>query len=200
MKNEFRDNMKVLRAAVLVLSLSALAGCGLFGAKVDYKAEAEKSPALEVPPDLTMPAADDHYAVPEGGKEAVASYSEYAKSTQTPACVCKETTAQSAVAAVPVAPVIAPALQDQPDGGKRIVVSEPFDRCWLKVQEALDRAKLAVDDKDRANGLFFLKGGHNQVTVHQAGATCEVAANNGSGATTDETKRIVEQIYKALGK
>ncbi len=197
-KNVFANK---LGAAAMILSVAALAGCSLFESKVDYKSDAEKAAALDVPPDLTVPATEDHYTVPEGGKESATSYSEYAKSTQTPACVCKEQPAAPASAPAATAPVAAaPKLEAQPDGSKRIVISEPFDRCWLSVGQALDRAKLAVEDKDRTNGQFFLKGGHNQVTVRAVGAACEVAANNGSGATNDETKRIIDQIFTALGR
>jgi len=53
-------------AAGAVLALT-LAGCGtLFdSAKVDYKSE-KKLPPLEIPPDLTTPARDDRYQIPEG--------------------------------------------------------------------------------------------------------------------------------------
>ena len=48
-----------------------------------------------------------------------------------------------------------PRLQEM-DGGKIILLSEPFDKSWRKVGLALDRAGIVVDDMDRANGAYFL--------------------------------------------
>jgi outer membrane protein assembly factor BamC len=62
------------------LAASTLAGCGsLFESnKVDYKS-ATKLPPLEVPPDLTAPAHDERYEVPDAGAgKGSASFSTYA--------------------------------------------------------------------------------------------------------------------------
>ncbi len=48
-----------------------------------------------------------------------------------------------------------PRLQEM-DGGKIILLSEPFDKSWRKVGLALDRAGIVVDDMDRANGVYFV--------------------------------------------
>ena len=48
-----------------------------------------------------------------------------------------------------------PRLQEI-DGGKIILLNEPFDKSWRKVGLALDRAGIVVDDMDRANGAYFL--------------------------------------------
>lgn len=45
--------------------------------RIDYKSAA-KLPALEVPPDLTQPARDGRYVVPEIGARGTATFSEYA--------------------------------------------------------------------------------------------------------------------------
>ncbi len=199
--------MRTLHIAALTLSLLALSGCSMFGSKEpDYKSGAGKSRPLEVPPDLIAPGSEDHYTVPEGSGT---SYSEYAKvAAQAQACTCPPANGAQAkpapvVAAAPAAPVAPPKLQDMPDGSKAIAIAEPFDRCWQKVGEAMDRARIALEDKDRSAGIFYLKGGHNQITVKAAqdnAAACTVAANNGSGTATDETKKVIDSLYKALGK
>ncbi len=74
--------MRTLNLAVLPIMILTIAGCGtmdLEGKRVDYKSATIKVPSLEVPPDLTMPGADDRYAIPEGGEDTVASYSDFAK-------------------------------------------------------------------------------------------------------------------------
>ena len=62
-----------MKKAALLLSLVALAGCetisGMMDKKIDYKTEGKSSlPTLEIPPDLTSPARDNRYLVPETGK------------------------------------------------------------------------------------------------------------------------------------
>lgn len=53
--------------------------------------------------------------------------------------------------------VAAPKLQTLANGSNVILLSEPFDKSWRKVGLALERAKLAVEDKDRANGVYFVR-------------------------------------------
>jgi outer membrane protein assembly factor BamC len=190
---------------LLILCMAVLAGCGGMSERTDYKSDAAKVAALEVPPDLVLPKTDDHYTIPEGGGAKAENYSEYARNGA--ACSCKESAAvPSANGSQPKPPqavaaaTVPPKLQDMAGGGKSILVSEPFDRCWLTVGQALDSARIAVDDKDRSKGLLFLKGGHNQVTVRAVAAGCEVAVNDGSGKVSDETKRITDALYKNLGK
>jgi len=61
-------------AAALAL---ALFGCGTaFDSKVDYKAE-KKLPPLEIPPDLTTPARDDRYQIPDTNKSGSTTLSAY---------------------------------------------------------------------------------------------------------------------------
>jgi len=118
----------------------------------------------------------------------------------------------------------APRLQTLANGSKIILLSEPFDRSWRSVGLALEHTGFVVEDKDRANGVYFLhveeaakekgwldklafwrsdektKPTRYQVTVHEGNAGCEVAANNGSGESNSDTQRIIDAVYKALGK
>ncbi len=194
-----------MRTTILsVLLLAIFAGCSSTAEHTDYMKDASKARPLEVPPDLVLPKSEDHYTVPGGGNGAVASYSAYAKSNaQNQACVCKEAAAGPAqpAALVPAAVPAAqpPKLKDRGDGSKSILLAEPFDRCWLRVGEALDRAGIAVEDKDRSKGLFYLKGGKNQITVKSVATGCEVAADNGSGASNEDTRRTIDSLFKKLG-
>jgi outer membrane protein assembly factor BamC len=43
------------------------------------------------------------------------------------------------------------------DGQTVIVVEEGFDRLWRRVGLALDRVGFTVDDRDRAQGLYFVR-------------------------------------------
>ena len=69
----------VLRTRVVLVLL--LAGCSsslLEPKRIDYKtASASNVPTLEIPPDLTSPARDDRYAVPDTAGKGTATYSAY---------------------------------------------------------------------------------------------------------------------------
>jgi outer membrane protein assembly factor BamC len=73
--------MKISHLTVLSLAILTLTGCSSLGfdsKRVDYKAAAVKVSSLDVPPDLTVPTAEDHYTIPDGGA-AAANYSDFAK-------------------------------------------------------------------------------------------------------------------------
>lgn len=61
----------------------ALGACSSFEMptkKVDYKTTARKLPPLEIPPDLSRPAADDRFAVPDAGPaKGSTTYSDFAR-------------------------------------------------------------------------------------------------------------------------
>ena len=64
-------------AAALAAALAlALSGCASDSSKVDYKSE-KKLPPLEIPPDLTTPARDDRYQIPDTAKPAGTTLSAY---------------------------------------------------------------------------------------------------------------------------
>ncbi len=81
-----RSGMKLLHLSPLFLLLLSLAGCGsmsLENKHVDYKSSTAEAPSLEIPPDLTAPAAEDQYAIPQASGGS-ASYSDYAKTGAAP--------------------------------------------------------------------------------------------------------------------
>lgn len=66
--------------------------------------------------------------------------------------------AQNAAAAGQSAPS---ASSNAPAGGQytstELTLSEPYDRAWLRVGVALDRANFTVDDRDRSKGIYYLR-------------------------------------------
>ena len=48
-------------------------------------------------------------------------------------------------------------LQTGGEGQTLLVVDESFDRAWRRVGLALDRTGFAVEDRDRSQGLFFVR-------------------------------------------
>jgi outer membrane protein assembly factor BamC len=51
-------------------------------------------------------------------------------------------------------PVRARAVAGQP---ATLQVDEPFDRAWRRVGLALDRSGFTVEDRDRANGIYYVR-------------------------------------------
>lgn len=43
------------------------------------------------------------------------------------------------------------------DGSATLMLNDPFDRAWRRVGLALDRVGFVIDDKDRTNGVFFVR-------------------------------------------
>jgi len=353
--------MKIRNIAILVLAVAALASCSFDKKRIDYKVAASSVPALEVPPDLTTPAANEQYAIPGGDGALVANYSDYSKGVSAqpvkgavlpglknvrlerkdaqrwlvvsdkaenvwpavkafwlemgfhiqvdnPQAGVMETDWQENRGNVPqhfmrgvlgngkvldtlkpagqrdqyvirlertkdgadteiymsrqvmeevqvfgkkntgwlprandpeieiavlqmlmarlggdtgAAAVTAPAnavavasaavnvQMKEVAGGKVIQINEPFDKSWRKVGLALDKGRIAVEDKDRANGVYLLRAtaaakgkkvGGYQVTVRASGATCEVSVRNAEGESDQESSRIAEVLYQNIEK
>ncbi len=67
----------------------------------------------------------------------------------------EEERAAAIVASAPTAERAA--LEPGPDGRIRLTVDESFDRAWRRVGLALDRSGFTVEDRDRSEGLFFVR-------------------------------------------
>jgi outer membrane protein assembly factor BamC len=71
--------------------------------------------------------------------------------------------ARSAVAAAaPLAPGVATPsdrarVEKAADGSSRLVIDDSFDRAWRRVGLALDRTGFTVVDRDRSNGVYFVR-------------------------------------------
>jgi outer membrane protein assembly factor BamC len=63
----------------------------------------------------------------------------------------QEKAAQATVASAAVAPLHAKLL------GDRVEVDEGFDRAWRRVGLALDRVGFTVEDRDRVQGVYFVR-------------------------------------------
>ncbi|MFH2140219.1 MAG: hypothetical protein ABII63_05440 [Pseudomonadota bacterium] len=193
--------MKTSNAITAVLVLTLLAGCGLMPERkpVDYKNGGTPAPALEVPPDLTLPGSSQRYAIPAADGTQVASYSDYSRDVQAAAQPC----AEPVPAAVAVADV-APARLMTVEGQRFVLLSEPFDRAWRKVSLALERAQLAAGDVNRSKGVFYLKGTEKQpselrVLVQETKGVSVVTVAADAVAQAEAT-RILDLLFQRLEK
>lgn len=194
--------MQVRNIAVGLVTVSLLAGCSIFERKqVDYKAGAVQAQALEVPPDLTVPETDQRYTIPGTDGEKVANYSEYTKQKTEQPCVNPAPAAATEIVAAPAANA---KLQDS-KGVKLIQLSEPFDRSWRRIGLALEQAHIAVSDKDRSKGIYFItlpvkdgKAADYQVSVRETKEGSEVTVVNAAGKSDAETARLIGVVYQNL--
>lgn len=67
----------------------------------------------------------------------------------------EETRAQAALASAPATDRAA--LSTMGDGQVSLDIAESFDRAWRRVGLALDRIGFTVEDRDRAQGLYFVR-------------------------------------------
>lgn len=67
----------------------------------------------------------------------------------------EEGRAQSLIASKPAAPNAA--ISKAADTTLLLTLPEPFDRAWRRVGLALDRIGFAVEDRDRAKGLYYVR-------------------------------------------
>lgn len=78
-----------------------------------------------------------------------------------------ETRAKSMLAATPVADKAK--LQSAGDGAAVLKVEEGFDRAWRRVGLALDRVGFTVEDRDRSQGLYYVRYVDPDVDVKKKG-------------------------------
>jgi len=106
------------------------------------------------------------------------------------------------------------------DGSQILVINDAFDRSWRRVGLAIERAGFAVEDRDRARGVYFIKPAkvekswldslqfwadepspdrRYRVNVKDGGAVCEISVTDQDGAKDDATKQMIEAIYQHIG-
>jgi outer membrane protein assembly factor BamC len=85
------------------------------------------------------------------GLEAIFLSKLMAKLSGAPEAKPAEAAAASAIAAAPVAPQHAKLV------GSVVEVDEGFDRAWRRVGLALDRVGFTVEDRDRVQGVYFVR-------------------------------------------
>jgi len=119
----------IRNTAVAALAAAALSGCSWFSESptVDYKS-AGTLPPLEVPPDLTSPARDNRYAVPDNRSST--TLSGYEAERRDPA---KAGTARPGSAAV--LPDIERMKIERSGSQRWLVVQEPPEKLWPLVKD-----------------------------------------------------------------
>ena len=118
------------RSALALFVAAALAACTissdmLEGKKVDYKS-AGQLPTLEIPPDLTTPARDNRYAVPDTGKSS-ATLSGYQAD--------RDKQVRTGTVQTGVLPTMEKMRVERAGSQRWLVVAEPPEKLWPLVRD-----------------------------------------------------------------
>jgi len=118
-------------------------------------------------------------------------------------------------------PVGTSSLRQISGGNNIIVVNDAFDRSWRRAGLAIESAGLMLEDKDREQGIYFLRPIKLQVSwleklkfwnwkeqtnkqylvkVKDAGETCEVSVADEDGISNKVTNQLTEEIYKYINQ
>jgi outer membrane protein assembly factor BamC len=144
-------------AAALALTLS---GCGsMESAKVDYKSE-RKLPPLEIPPDLTTPARDDRYQIPDTGKPAEAT---------TLSAYNAERKAIAKPGATGILPEIDKIRIERTASERWLVVPEPAEKVWPVVKEFWQDMGFLIRIEVPETGVMETDWNENRIGVKQDG-------------------------------
>jgi outer membrane protein assembly factor BamC len=149
-----------LRGAALTLAL-ALAGCSsienfVAGDKLDYRTQGNRTPGLEVPPDLTQLARDSRYQ-PTGGAVSASSLQG--------AAAAPAATVQSAT---PVAPAQVGDVRIERQGNQRwLVTSMTPEQLWPRLQAFWKDSGFTLAVDQAANGIMETEWNENRAKLPQ---------------------------------
>ena len=121
---------RIALGALAIAAVASLAACStasslLEGKKTDYKS-AGQLPSLEIPPDLTTPARDNRYIVPETGKSSATLSGYQADRAQQ---------AKTGNLAAGVLPDIDKMRIDRTGNQRWLVVADPPEKLWPLVRD-----------------------------------------------------------------
>jgi outer membrane protein assembly factor BamC len=151
----------VKRRLALVALAAALAGCSSFDdvltRKIDYKSAGKNQlPSLEVPPDLTAPARDNRYVVPETGKGS-ATLSGYEAER-------KET---ARTGSTDVLPQVERMRIERAGSERWLVVQEPPAKLWPLVKDFWQENGFLITTEVPEAGILETDWAENRAKIPQ---------------------------------
>jgi len=150
-----------IRAAALSLALS-LAGCStvenfLGGEKLDYRTQANKTPPLEVPPDLNQLARDTRYQ-PQTGVISANALQKQGSTGAAPVAAVSSNVAPNALGDVRI----------ERQGNQRWLVSSlPPEKLWPQLRQFWQERGFALSTDNAEIGLMETEWGENRAKLPQ---------------------------------
>lgn len=156
--------MNLLKFSALCVALvSALTGCSMFdkvmdSGKVDYKAQAKRTPRLDLPPDLTLPQQTDRFAVPDSGGKGTATMSAYnADRTNTGGVVQPQSSG--------VLPQVDKMRIERAGSQRWLVVNASPDDLWPQVKEFWQETGFLIDIEQPEAGVMETDWNENRAKL-----------------------------------
>ena len=92
-------------------------------------------------------------------------------------------------------------------GKKSIMIEADFEKSWRKIGLALDKARIAVEDKNRDGKIFYLSASTDkkitaryQVTLLEKAGVTEVKVTTEKGKSDTESLRLIELLFQQIEK
>ncbi len=159
--------MKVLKSSALRVALciglsGVLGACSMFdkvmeSGKVDYKAQAKRSPRLDLPPDLTLPAQTDRYAVPDTAGKGSATASAYNAD--------RAAGPQATPQASGVLPKVANMRIERSGSQRWLVVNATPDQLWPQVREFWQETGFLIEIEQPEAGVMETDWNENRAKL-----------------------------------
>lgn len=139
-----------------------LAGCSSFSIetkKIDYKsASAVKVPTLEIPPDLTSPARDDRFAVPDTIGKGSATFSEYSGERSPQAKAAQQSD---------ILPTVDKARIERSGNQRWLVVAAKPDALWGQVKDFWQETGFVINLELPEAGVMETDWAENRAKIGQ---------------------------------
>ncbi len=181
--------MKVWRIGISCAALVLLVGCkslGLGGKRIDYGAGAVQAPALEVPPDLTVPASDERYRVPQGDGGSVATFSGYSK----------DGAAATQDGPGTVLPEVKGVRLERSGTQRWLAINDKPENVWPVVTAFWQENGMTIRSEDRAAGVMETDWAERRANIPQGGirgAIGKVLENVYSSGERDQYRARLER-------
>jgi outer membrane protein assembly factor BamC len=181
-------------AQFLIACALALAGCSsvndlLETRKVDYKS-ANRLPPLEIPPDLTRPAQDERFIVPDAPPSGSATYSEYSK---------ERARGPVTTASTDLLPKIDNVRVERAGTQRWLVAQGSADQLWPVVKEFWQEMGFIINLEVREAGVMETDWAENRAKIDDGLLRNALAKLLGSNSMNGERDKFRTRLEPGSG-
>ena len=168
--------------AVVLAGCGSLSSIGIESKKIDYKsASAVKVPTLEIPPDLTSPARDDRFAVPDAAGKGTATFSAYAGERSPQARAQQQSD---------ILPKVDTARIERSGSQRWLVVAGTPDKLWDQVKDFWQETGFLIKLELPEAGVMETDWAENRAKIQDGGLRSLLGKVIDSLYSTDERDKF----------
>ena len=168
--------------AVVLAGCGSLSSIGIESQKIDYKsASAVKVPTLEIPPDLTSPARDDRFAVPDAAGKGTATFSAYAGERSPQARAQQQSD---------ILPKVDTARIERSGSQRWLVVAGTPDKLWDQVKDFWQETGFLIKLELPEAGVMETDWAENRAKIQDGGLRSLLGKVIDSLYSTDERDKF----------